>query len=192
MSRAKNKKVYGVGINDADYQTNNCPIYWRWKGMLCRGYSKKLKDKYTTYEDCSVCDEWLYFMTFRAWVVEQDWEGKQLDKDILLRGNKVYCPEYCVFVDRDVNTFITDSKGKRGEWPLGVSFQSARNKFRADCKAHTVRKTIYLGLFTCPQEAHQAWCRYKHSVALQLAELQTDTRVAEALRTRYAEGTVHE
>ena len=74
-----------------------------------------------TYKGCSVSEEWLRFSNFKRWMEKQDWDGKQLDKDILFEGNKVYSAETCVFVTSVVNSFTSDSGAKRGEWLIGVS-----------------------------------------------------------------------
>lgn len=187
------KLVYGVGINDADYavykyvdtKRETCPYYSVWVGMLERGYSDKLKNKHPTYKDVIVCKEWHSFTTFRVWMTQQDWAGKQLDKDILTEGNKVYSPDTCVFVDKVINTFITDSTASRGEYPIGVSWNKRRNKFIGYCKNPFTHKLEYLGYFLCPNQAHLAWKARKHELACQLADLQTDERVATALRLRY-------
>lgn len=190
------KLVHGVGINDADYFVTptvngkavwRCPYYVRWESMLKRCYSAKEHEIHPTYAGCTVCDEWLYFMGFREWMVEQDWEGKHLDKDFLFSGNKIYSPEACIFVDQVVNKFITDRAAKRGEWPLGVYFHKPTGKFRAKCCNPFTKTQEYLGRFTDPDQAHLAWKKRKHELACQLAnsEYVTDERVAEALRGRY-------
>ena len=190
----KSKLVFGVGTNDADYfvckhenrkQVWMCPYYRTWTSMLGRAYNDKLKKRYPTYEGATVCEEWHSFMCFRAWMETQNWEGKQLDKDLLVRGNKVYSPTTCVFVDKVVNTFLNDSAAARGEWPIGASWCERGNKFRGMCRNPFTKKYEYLGSFTCPQQAHLAWKKRKHELACQLADIQTDQRVAEALRTRY-------
>ena len=190
----KTKLVQGVGVNDVNYHVHRrengkivwtCPYYRTWVSMLTRAYSDKLKQRCPTYGGVTVCEEWHSLIRFRAWMVEQDWNGKQLDKDILFQGNRVYSPDTCVFVDRAVNTFLTDHAAARGEWPLGVSWHKLTEKFTSSCSNPFTKKLEYLGSFTCPQEAHQAWKKRKHELACQLADLQTDQRVAEALRTRY-------
>lgn len=195
--RKKNKLVCGVGINDADYVVQpeingkriTCPFYRVWQDMLKRCYSKKLQAKYPTYIGCIVCDEWLTFSNFKSWMETQDWVGKQLDKDLLVVGNKIYAPETCVFVARMTNTFILDHGADRGEWPIGVTFDKWVGKFRAQCSnpfgntAYEIRG--YISYFNCPNAAHLAWKKRKHELALQLADLQTDERVAKALRERY-------
>ena len=194
----KCRKVYGVGTNDADYNVSlheqvggkktliwRCPYYSRWRSMLTRCYSKKHLEKHPTYVGCSVCEYWLTFSNFRAWMEQQDWENKQLDKDLLVAGNKEYGPNTCVFVTSVVNLFVTDRYNDRGEYPIGV--HAFRDKFAAQCCNPFAKKPDYLGLFDCPDEAHLAWKVRKHELACQLAESEyvTDERVAQALRTRY-------
>ena len=192
--RDKNKLVCGVGVNDADYfvcrKENGktvwtCPYYRTWTGMLVRSYSDKRKQRQPTYDDVTVCQEWRSFMNFRSWMVNQDWEGKHLDKDILFTGNKEYSENACVFVDGVVNTFLTDRAAARGEWPVGVYWFERDKKFMSRCNNPFTKKQEFLGLFSCPNQAHHVWKKRKHELACQLADIQTDRRVAEALRTRY-------
>ena len=129
----KKKLVCGVGINNADYVVTvyetigyengkqkrrvvwRCPFYSRWNDMLARCYTTSYKQRFPTYEGCYVCKEWLIFSNFKAWMEKQDWEGKELDKDLLVSRNKVYSPETCVFVDKRVNLFLTESSANRGD-----------------------------------------------------------------------------
>lgn len=197
MSR-KVKLVYGVGVNDADYhvqifQTVSgkrkliwfCPFYRAWKDMLGRCYSPKLLARFPTYLGCSVVPEWLTFSVFRLWMIDQSWHGNQLDKDILKQGNKVYGPSTCVFVSSQLNNFMIDSGSSRGEWPIGVHWHKRVGKFAAQCKNPFSGETGYLGYFKNPYDAHEAWRKRKHELACMHAEMQTDPRIAEALRTRY-------
>ena len=147
--KKKSKLVYGVGINDADYfVTKNengkivwmCPYYQTWTSMLKRAYSDKCKQRQPTYQGVTVCEEWHSFMRFRAWMETQDWEGKQLDKDILVQGNKVYSPNTCVFVDGVVNSFLLDCAASRGEWPLGVHWFEQKQKFQSHCSNPFTKK----------------------------------------------------
>lgn len=187
------KLVHGVGLNDADYavtpivngKRNRCRFYRTWESMLNRCYSAKYQAKQPTYIGCYVCDEWLTFSNFKKWMEQQDWQGKELDKDLLFVGNKIYSPDTCVFVDKKTNSFANDHGAARGEWPIGVSFHKHVGKFSAQCGNQITEKREHLGYFTCPNEAHKAWKKRKHELACQLADLQNDERVADALRTRY-------
>lgn len=187
------KLIYGAGINDADYFVRPkdggkqpiCQFYLKWYNMIQRCYDDKYAARFPTYTECKVCDEWLTFSNFKEWMKNQDWEGKQLDKDLIIKGNKIYSPETCAFVDMVTNLFSNDKSSVCGKWPLGVSFDRVKNKFQVKCSNPFTKKTESVGYFTCPIKAHQAWKRRKHELACQLADLQTDNRVASALRTRY-------
>lgn len=154
--------------------------------MLERCYSIKLQERYPTYRGCTVSKEWLTFSNFRAWMVTQDFEGKQLDKDLLIEGNKVYGPETCVFVSGSVNRFTTDRGAARGEWLIGATWDKTAGKFRSSCRNPFTKKGEYLGYFTCEQEAHEAWLKRKLELAKELAAIQEDPRAAEALINRYS------
>ena len=204
----KKKLVYGVGINDADYvvKVNEtigyengkqkrrlvwlCPFYGRWVNMLARCYSTSYKQINPTYEGCSVCEEWLRFSNFRAWMEKQDWEGKHLDKDLLNPRNKVYSPEACVFVDERVNIFLTECSAARGEYMIGVYWDKSKDKFRAVCRS--AGKSKHLGCFGTEIEAHKAWLAFKLKQAKILAAEQTDPRVAKALIDRYQNYIIEE
>ena len=197
------KLVQGVGINDSDYVTQEmetigyvngkqklklvwiCPFYRTWREMINRCYSIKYQERNKTYIGCSVTDEWLTFSNFRAWMITQDWEGNQLDKDLLIGGNKIYSPEACVFVTPMVNSFTTDSGETMGKWLIGVAWYKRANKFQSKCSNPFTKKQEHLGYFTCEQEAHEAWLKRKLELAYELAAIQEDSRVAEALINRY-------
>jgi hypothetical protein len=191
--RKKNKLVCGVGVNDANYVTKPringervvCLFYLAWQNMLMRCYDPKHLAKYPTYIGCSVVPEWLSFMTFRAWMIEQDWQDRELDKDLLVPGNKVYGPAACVFLSDGLNKFTNDRAAARGEFPIGVDWHRGNGKFRARCSNPFTGRLEHLGYFTCPDVAHEAWRKRKHELALQIAALHADPRIAKALSTRY-------
>jgi hypothetical protein len=210
-----NKKlVYGVGINDAGYVVQVkecteerypngakkhiliwvCPYYSRWRNMLLRCYSKKFQERRPTYKGCTVCKEWLLFSHFKSWMRTQDWEGTQLDKDLLVEGNKVYSLETCVFVHTKVNSFTTDGGNGRGEHLIGCHLVENDKKFLSRCSSPFTKKKGFLGRFSTELEAHLAWKKQKHIYACQLADSEyvTDERVALALRNKYKNYTILE
>jgi hypothetical protein len=188
--------LYGVGINDYEYKVSAseivngkskitwvCHYYSTWSGMLERCYSKKYQLYRPSYQGCSVCPEWIHFSVFRAWMVEQSWAGLNLDKDILIPGNKMYSPEACAFVSAMTNNFLISREACRGDYPIGVSLR--RKKFVARCRNPFTKKVEHLGHFTCPNKAHEAWRTRKHELAIELAKMQSDKRVANALINRF-------
>lgn len=179
---------YGFGVNDADYAVYpsgsdgkriHCPFYKTWESMLKRAYSPKYHAKSPTYIGVTVCEEWRSFMAFRAWMMEQDWEGKHLDKDVLVPGNKVYSPKTCAFVTPQINGLLTNNARGRGKWPIGVHWKKASNKFESFVRENG--KNRHLGLFNTPHEAHLAWRKEKVRIVRKAAEECDDPRVAAGL-----------
>lgn len=186
-----NKLVYGVGINNADYQVRPmvggkqrkmCPYYKVWSSMLYRAYSHNFKKRRPTYQNCTVCEGWLSFMSFRDWMEQQDWVGKQLDKDLLVEGNKVYSPDTCAFVSPISNTFIEKAATKG---LIGASLTSNGKKYRASCSNPFTKKRESLGVYNTELEAHLAWKARKHQLACLLAQQETDERVANILKKKF-------
>ena len=158
----KRSLVYGVGVNDwvGNISVDGKPIweYYLWQDMLKRCFSAKLKQNRPTYEGVTCSKEWLSMTTFIEDVSKMKGyglEGWQLDKDILQKGNKLYSKETCCFVPAEVNLLLTKSDKARGEYPIGVYFEKARGKFKAQIRING--KTNHLGLFTTPDEAFQAY-----------------------------------
>lgn len=211
---SKKKLVQGVGNNDAGYSVLimerleerlpngqrkqklvwSCPYYNKWRGMLERCYSKKCEVKHPTYKECTVCKEWLLFSTFKKWMITKDWEGRQLDKDVLLNGNKIYSPETCVFISGKVNNFIINSKGARGRYLIGCSWDKYAGLFKAEVNNPFKGKRVNLGRYKTELEAHFAWKYQKHLYSCQLANSEhvTDERVRQVLLHRYENYTIVE
>ncbi len=179
------KLVHDVGINDADYVVQVketvgyvngkqkqkliwiCPFYQAWRNMLERGYSATLKEKRPTYIGVIVCKDWWLFSNFKAWMEEQPFEGMQLDKDILVRGNKEYNANTCAFIPSRINLLLTDHGNARGQYPLGVHYIQKKKGVTNELKKPYVAQVAtgvgheherkHLGYFSTPEEAHKAW-----------------------------------
>lgn len=191
------KLVYGIGVNDADYYvlatenfngkrkiTWRCPYHLVWSNMLKRVYNPTYQLNNQTYRDVKVCEGWLTFSNFKSWMGEQDYEGKELDKDLLGDG-KMYSPETCCFLPRSLNLFLTKNDARRGNYPLGVSRRARNKSFESSCADPFLKKSIHLGSYKTPEEAHATWKSYKHKLACAYAEQQDDSRIAHALRNRF-------
>ena len=199
-----NKLVYGVGVNDLGYRTQvkeevtknggkrtqktvfRCKYYTVWVNMLQRCYSKKLLESYPSYIGTSVCSEWLSATAFKKWMEQQDWEGKCLDKDIVVPRSKLYSPETCAFVLPATNNFVIARDACRGEYPIGVCLFKHTGKYQALCRNPFIGKNEHLGLFSTPEEAHEVWRKRKHEIAQLVAATESDLRVVEALKKRYS------
>lgn len=154
------KLVFGVGLNDADYQVRHrigdgekrvwCPYYRTWYNMLQRCYSEAYHKRQPTYIDCKVVDEWLTFSVFKSWMEKQDWKGKQLDKDLITYGNKLYSCHTCIFITGHVNKFISESNDKNGI-PNGVHWHGRDRVY----SAYSGKR--YLGSFKNIESAEKAY-----------------------------------
>ncbi len=173
--------VYGAGVNDSDYitklqvdgKTLMCPFYIKWRNMIERCYSDKFQKIQPTYKGCSVCKEWLIFSSFKSWMIKQDWQDKQLDKDILIQGNKTYSPETCLFVTRQVNMLLNDSERHRGDFSLGVVYDKSLGKLKATCRDAN-GKSKHLGVFDSESKAHETYKEFKYSVIKSIANKQDE------------------
>ena len=154
----------GVGLNDVDFRVrvDSKPIwqYSLWTNMLNRCFSEKEKQRHPTYKDVTCCDEWLSFANFFEWVnKEVGYKGKPagmcLDKDIIVKGNKTYSPEFCSFVPAAVNKLLTDRSNDRGEFPVGFYFDKRAGKFKV--QFNCFGKSKHLGLYTTVEDASFAY-----------------------------------
>jgi hypothetical protein len=95
-------------------------VYLKWSNMLERCYSEEYHKKQPTYIGCSVDERWHNFQVFAKWFEENYIEGYELDKDILLKGNKIYSPETCCFVPKEINLLFKGHKNGK-IYPPGVN-----------------------------------------------------------------------
>lgn len=102
--------------------------YSQWRAMRLRCNSEKFKSLHTTYKDCSYVQDWESYDEYLDWASNQvgflcsDSEGKvyHLDKDLLVKGNKLYSPDTCCFLPKEVNTFLRLNEYRRTSLPAGV------------------------------------------------------------------------
>ncbi len=181
ISLSARKPVYGVGINDADYKIRQeineknilCQFYKTWKGMIQRCYDHNSQVKQPTYIGCTVCNEWLKFSNFKRWMEKQDWQGKEIDKDILVCGNKVYSPNNCMFVPKKINGMLIDRGAARGKYPQGVFWKKDHNKFTATLSCYG--KNRHLGYYDTIREAQIAYWKAKIDHIIDVANKQNET-----------------
>ena len=143
---------------------SNTKAHRTWQSMLSRCYSESYRRKFTSYIGCTVCNEWLTFSNFKKWFEEHYVDGWELDKDILVKGNKVYGPDTCCFVPQELNSVILKSNRSRGEYPIGVSLESKRNKFRSRCNDPIRNIQIEHYGFLTPEDAFEQYEQLKNKV----------------------------
>ena len=157
---ASRQRIYGVGVNDADYVTQpihglRCPYFDRWHSMLRRCYSSAQSVRKFKTELVHVESSWQKFSNFKSWMEHQDWREKCLDKDWIGTGT-LYSAHTCVFLPQTANTFLQESA--QNGLPLGVfeKFSDGRvNKFVS--QIHTSQGKKHLGVFSTASSAHRAW-----------------------------------
>lgn len=179
------KKVYGIGINDmpdgwtsccdGSYKQHKKKEYIIWQNMLKRCYSIKFHTKNPTYKVCTICDAWLTLSNFISWLKMQDYEGKEIDKDIIHPGNKVYGPNTCCFITPAENCLLTNHEAKRGKYPQGVCWHKRDKKFNARISIDGKRK--HLGYFNTVKKAEAAYKLAKYLVIYDVAMKQVDPRI---------------
>lgn len=197
MTTTLKRKLFGVGINDvpgSGKQLKQSPYkahyYTVWYSMLKRCYSPKEQSKLLmqSYIGCTVDPRWHYLSNFKQWYDEQgDVTGKQLDKDIISPGNKVYGPDTCFFVSPQLNTFFVKQDRHRGKNPIGVrhDIRPLKKPFRCMIRDGTGKKK-YVGYYSTPEEAYQAFIQAKKELLLEKFILpETDQRLKQALYNVY-------
>ena len=188
-----NKLVGGIGTKGCTYPTtfNNKMLkeYDTWKAMLLR-CANTYYIKYPTYKEVSCSENFKSYTFFYEWCNKQigfkslDEKGKywQLDKDLLLKGNKLYSEDTCVFLPHKINTLLTKCDSVRGDYPVGVCLDKNQGKFAAYCNDGASQKMI--GRFITIEQAFQAYKKAKEAYIKQVAEQyksQIDPRAYKAL-----------
>jgi len=158
--------IYGVGYFGA-VKSHTYKSYKTWSSMLGRCYSEKEIERYPSYTEVYVCEEWLNFSNYNKWFILNYKSGFCLDKDILIKGNKIYSPETCCFVPQRINLLFLKSDFIRGEYPIGV--HKSNNKYVASC--NTGKKVQeYLGKYKTPIEAFNIYKECKEKYLNELSE----------------------
>lgn len=180
------KGLYEVGKYKSKIDCKQTPEYEIWKAMLRRCYSKDILIINPSYVGCTVSKEFLSFQYFAEWCNAQiGFENKSwcLDKDILLKGNKVYCENSCCFVPAEINTLFTKNNVSRGEYPIGVNLHKNSGKFVAQCNFGTSKRT-HLGVFDNTEDAFNSYKKSKERFIKIKADIwkdEIDAKVYQAL-----------
>lgn len=160
------KRLYGVAYFDG--YNKRCDAYMHWRNMLERCYHPKCV-KHKFYQDCSVCDEWLLFSNFKKWFDEQTKEkGWQLDKDILVKGNKVYSPSTCCFVPQEVNTMLKNRSKERKQKHLPNIYKQQSGNFLVTGSSEGV--TYNLGTYHTQEEAFDVFKKFRETSIKRVAD----------------------
>ena len=164
------KSVYGYGyLGEGPYKTKlkniKTPEYKTWHGMMERIYNEKTLEKYPTYKKCAICEDWHNFQNFAKWYSDNYYEipgeKMELDKDILIKGNKLYSSKTCIFVPKRINLLFSKQKNQRGELPIGISRNY--NKYKVACGQES------LGYYKNIESAFLVYKKHKEQLIKELA-----------------------
>ena len=182
--------VYGVGIIGAKHPVtiNNVLTkeYVLWVHMLQRCYSDSFKKKRPTYEGCKCSENFKSYEYFYEWCHKQigsDNEGWHLDKDLLIKGNKIYSENTSIFLPQEINSLLSKSTVTRGKHLIGVYWNKKDKVFVAQVRKNK-GKQEWLGCFNTEIEAFNAYKQAKECFIKEQAEKwkdKIDERAYEAL-----------
>ena len=184
--------VYGVGINDVMIPYFTRTRTWRtWCGIIRR--TDKRDPKWLSqpgkeyYADCTLDPRWYELSVFKEWIEKwDDFENKEVDKDLLIPGNKVYGPDTCLMVRPIVNAWFKPNVVKRGDLPRGVSWNTgwkkgkSPNPYRAQITP-IGGKRIGLGVYATIEEASSVFEKERKEQIKVLIETETDLKVKNAM-----------
>lgn len=159
-----------IGYIGQGIYTSNDTAYSKWANMIRRCYSEKPSKNNRTYTDCIVNEDWHNFQNFAKWFHENYnpdiMQGWQLDKDILLQGNKEYSAENCCYVPIEINCIFRVNSVFNVNAYKGV--QPKEGKFQTSIKKKG-NKT-YLGFFNTAEEAHEVYMKAKKEYLIEVSE----------------------
>lgn len=165
--------VFGVGIIGDKYPTSinnkNLKEYKLWNSIIERCYSDNQKKVFDTYKDCTISDNFLHYEYFYDWCNKQigfNCDNFDLDKDLLVKGNKVYSESTCVFLPKEINKALSTKKSQRGNCLIGV--RKTKTGYQSRCNIRG--KNYSLGTFKTELEAFNAYKQVKESYLKELAE----------------------
>lgn len=148
--------------------------YIIWRNMIHRCYSKVTQEKQPTYKGCEVSDYFKCYKNFYDWYVNQQGCGEEdwaLDKDLLLKSDKMYSENHCVLLPREINTALISAKKVRGKYPIGVKLKrniASPDKFQV--AVSMFNKTTHIGTYTTEDEAFLVYKDHKERHLKVLAE----------------------
>lgn len=95
-----------------------------------------------------------------------------LDKDILVKGNKIYSTETCIFVPHTINMLFTKRQNYRGKSVIGTS--PVNGKYLVQCHLINLKtgksKQKNLGYYNTQEKAFEVYKYYKEKNIKQVAD----------------------
>lgn len=189
------KKVRGIGINDTELSGPACTKrdnlgkksnyldYQIWYGMLVRATDEEYKAVTPAYSQASVSEDWLIRSNFKKWYMAHsvffDLEGLrlELDKDLLVPGNKMYSADTCALIPQYLNVAFNSGVDSATNLPMWVSYRKRNKDMLNDLKkpyrASLTRgngEFVHVGYFSEVKDAHQAAQQMKISFLYEILD----------------------
>ena len=159
----------GVGSHKSSYNGVKNKTYSLWMNMMQRSYSKSVHEIFPTYENCSVDPIWHNFQNFAEWLENNKYyrPDYQVDKDLIQIGNKVYSPDLCSLIPRELNMLLNTGGSLRNGLPSGIRYSSKHNRYSAGFSKNGKWKNI--GSYKCLKQAMTAYKIEKENYIRQIA-----------------------
>lgn len=148
--------VFGIGyIGIGKYKCSEngrlTQVYNIWSRMLQRCYAPETNPGFSTYVGCHTCVEWHDFQNFAKWYYNNPYYGLgyDLDKDLIIKGNRMYSPYTCTLIPRELNKAISTTYCSNSGLPIGV-YQSG-DRYIAFVRGYI--EGDYLGTYSTAEEA---------------------------------------
>jgi hypothetical protein len=154
--------VFGVGVvgdSITKIEGKITTVYNTWVGILERCYSEKLHNIRPSYKDCEISEEWKYLDNFKVWFEANHKDGWEVDKDLLIKGNKIYSEKTCRCIPKSLNNLIKENwKLNTKGLPLGVTERvgCTNNPYNASISVGE-SKRISIGNYPTPELAFEAY-----------------------------------
>lgn len=168
------KHYFGVGfVGTGVSRVKDVRSFAVWVGMLERCYSTEYLNG-GAYQGCYVADEWHCFKIFQEWYEAQPYcDIYEIDKDLLVKGNRLYSPQTCVLLPKHLNIALQGKRKNMGAYPCGVYYKKKNKNFIAQL-AYGDGVQRHLGSFSTWQEAADAYNNAKTDQIRNLAETHKD------------------
>lgn len=144
----------------------------KWSSMIYRC------GKHKSYLDCNVSEEWLIFDNFYKWMITKDFKNKELDKDIILPGNKIYSKDTCCFVYRSINLLFRETDC--AYFGKGITYNTRQDSFSSTITINKVRH--FLGCFKTAKEAKDTYNIERNNYINYLADIEIDKDISRGMR----------
>ncbi len=160
LKNAKGEWISCFHVNGKTFWTKSGRV-WNSMSSRCKVGGSAQKNN-PTYIGCTMSDNFKDFQFFAEWHMRQIGFGLpnyELDKDILIDGNKLYSEDTCALVPAQLNYLFNSNVKKRGDYPKGVCFHRRHQKFQATISLSG--KTKGLGYFATIEEAEARYLQAK-------------------------------